>query len=712
MELIYLHIPEYRGYKNARINFRSDTIIQYDEKRGYYCCKKKASKLPKDFWGINITNLTMIVGNNGAGKTSLMQFIIEMYRDMIYINFESKVKGLLIFEDNGNLYYYASKFYDFSIEWENMEKKRIPEDISIYSNKGVIYQLDKYDARKIFSKTKLIYKTNVLSFEDYQRNKNASKYKQYGKLNYIYDCSVGGILMQDISIDTNLETRKKINTNQLLDSYFTYEQYKQIKFVFDKKQFQILKVMRDKKFPVPVPEKLYVDLLIFNGLNEEWNELYSYNWNSQLGKFIFSYERFWSDSVNTSHILPLALARATVLNAFKSFFRFLYSERLKEKLINRLKEWESNNVNSSESFKKYIDWLWMNVEDIINEEKKYGYNSQAYDTQVHILINIKEYYLDFLNYVLYQNITKYFQYEDIDKWIFWVDNRMLRFSIATSHTEWFMDFIQKYRYICNPDYFLDFEWGLSSGEYNLLSMFSSLYYIFNKDYTNPKRGMYKIINVLDSDHEVCCNSVIIMIDEADLTFHPQWQTQYIAILTEFLTNIFPLECCESIQLLISTHSPILLGDIPSDNVLYLKYDSNKKITEVDVNVDTKTFGQNTYSLFKESFFLNDGAMGQFAKNKINDLIKKIKDLEDSCFTSKATNAKKNMLYEQLIECENLTELIGEPIIRNSLMRKIIRIKTGLDIFSETNINLKDLSDKKLDIMIEQLENERKRRKND
>lgn len=46
----------------------------------------------------------MIVGNNGAGKTSLMQFIIEMYRDMLYSNSKSNIKGLIVFEEGNNLF--------------------------------------------------------------------------------------------------------------------------------------------------------------------------------------------------------------------------------------------------------------------------------------------------------------------------------------------------------------------------------------------------------------------------------------------------------------------------------------------------------------------------------------------------------------------------------------------------------------------------------
>ena len=74
------------------------------------------------------------------------------------------------------------------------------------------------------------------------------------------------------------------------------------------------------------------------------------------------------------------------------------------------------------------------------------------------------------------------------------ENKRITFMLDTNDTDWFMEFLQKYRYICNPDYFLDLHWGLSSGESSLLSLFASFYYIFDVDYTSGRYGDYKIVN--------------------------------------------------------------------------------------------------------------------------------------------------------------------------------------------------------------------------
>lgn len=716
MELIYVHIPEYRGFRDARINFKQNIRIQYDLKEKRYHCIEHKSMLPDDFWGDNITNLTMIVGNNGAGKTSLMQFIIEMYCDMLYPNKMSSVKGLMIYKENENYLYYASERYNEPVILEEKEEQRWKRSEADHS-KGKLYRIDKKNAEAIFSQTKLIFKTGILTYEDCQRNVN----RTYRKNDFFYDCSVGGLFQEDAKNDVNADMRELRNleaNSPYFESYFTYEQYKQVKFVFDKNQYNILQVMKDEGFPVPVPERLYMGLLFDDSISDElqFDELpiddilFDYEedsicWQSRTGKFLFTNEKIWDDNKEISEILPLVLAKGAVQNALKSFFHLLRFKTKKITLFEKLKIWDHDDLDIKKVFPEFINWLWENVAEIINKAQ-----DSAYDSRINLLLDWKAHYLEFLDFVLNQDISIHFQCEDAEKWIRWEDIGSLRFSAETSDSEWFIDFLHKYRYICDPYYFLDFSWGLSSGEYNLLSMFSSFYYIFTEDYTNEKHGMYKIKNQLDSGDEVCCDSVIIMIDEADLTYHPQWQTEFIAILTRFLTKVYPPECCKSIQLLISTHSPILLGDMPSDHVVYLKYDSKKKCTEVDMDVHSDTFGQNIYLLFKDSFFLNQGTMGRFAKDKITELFNKLEKIEKR--DESTAEILDGDLSAELKRCENFAVLIAEPIIRNKLMRQIARIGETINNKDESYIRLEKMSDVELDTRIKLLQKERERRLND
>lgn len=90
---------------------------------------------------------------------------------------------------------------------------------------------------------------------------------------------------------------------------------------------------------------------------------------------------------------------------------------------------------------------------------------------------LKECCLDFLHFIQLENLENHFRMEQkqYDKSGLDTNDESITFSVDTSDTDWFMEFLQKYRYVCNPDYFLDFHWGLSSGENSLLSLFASLY---------------------------------------------------------------------------------------------------------------------------------------------------------------------------------------------------------------------------------------------
>ena len=72
-------------------------------------------------------------------------------------------------------------------------------------------------------------------------------------------------------------------------------------------------------------------------------------------------------------------------------------------------------------------------------------------------------------------------------------------------------------------------------------------------------------------------------------------------------------------------------------------DSNDQVQQIKHN--TQTFGANIYTLYRDAFFLSDGfAMGEFAKNKINQWIQEIE-----------------MGRIGREEAEKLVGLIGEPI---------------------------------------------------
>ena len=200
--------------------------------------------------------------------------------------------------------------------------------------------------------------------------------------------------------------------------------------------------------------------------------------------------------------------------------------------------------------------------------------------------------------------------------------------------------------------------GLSSGELQLLETISiHSYHIEN--ILSAKREYY--INRKKRFHPKyrCVNMIF---DEAEMCFHPDFQRQFVSRMLDLIVSMKQNwyesgGCC--INIIILTHSPFILSDIPNSNILYLQ-DGN----EIDVD-ELITFGSNINDLLYHSFFLgtgDKGFVGEFAKSKIKSLSdffinKKTKLYPNSSATPEWTEKWANSFLETIV---------GDEMIKNVL----------------------------------------------
>jgi len=148
----------------------------------------------------------------------------------------------------------------------------------------------------------------------------------------------------------------------------------------------------------------------------------------------------------------------------------------------------------------------------------------------------------------------------------------------------------------------------------------------------------------------------LYIDEGENTLHPNWQRKYISYIVQFLKNNFPKN---EIHIILTSHSPFLLSDIPKQNIIFLNKDEktgNCIVVKDGLKEKKQTFGANIHTLLSDSFFMEDGLIGEFAKGKIDKAIKLLnQDKLD----------KKDLKY-----CEQIISIIGEPIVKNQLQRML------------------------------------------
>ncbi|TCJ17076.1 ATP-binding protein [Flaviaesturariibacter flavus] len=178
---------------------------------------------------------------------------------------------------------------------------------------------------------------------------------------------------------------------------------------------------------------------------------------------------------------------------------------------------------------------------------------------------------------------------------------------------------------------VDVNWvGISSGEKAYLNLFSSI--------RNEIRFTRQ-------------PNLLICIDEGDLYLHPRWQTEFFDRLLLVLPKIYS----GKIQLVLTSHSPFLLSDLPNQCVTIL--DTSQTSQSLDgVHLKMKTFGGNLYDLYAEPFFLGRKRMSDFAYRKISSLVLALE--------SDSVNKRERATVGQLVD------LIGDEVIRYKLEKML------------------------------------------
>jgi hypothetical protein len=187
---------------------------------------------------------------------------------------------------------------------------------------------------------------------------------------------------------------------------------------------------------------------------------------------------------------------------------------------------------------------------------------------------------------------------------------------------------------------------LSSGEKQFAYMMSTyIYHLANLEsiqkanQTNPKankRVAYSMINMI--------------FDEMELCFHPEYQRTFVNNLVSYIERA-ELNKVFSFNIILTTHSPFILSDIPACNILALKDgipDNSFK--------NERTFAANIYDILGNNFFM-EKFIGEFASNEIDRIINRLTN--EKVITEKGKSIIKSKI-----------ELIGDDIIRIKLLEKL------------------------------------------
>ena len=206
--------------------------------------------------------------------------------------------------------------------------------------------------------------------------------------------------------------------------------------------------------------------------------------------------------------------------------------------------------------------------------------------------------------------------------------------------------------------------GMSTGERAFQNLFTRI-------------NLIPQLNTVISKDLQYSDNLLLIIDEIDLYLHPEWQQNFISLMLSEIEKQFQ---SKRVQIVFSTHSPLLLSDIPRENTVYLRDNHDRRIVDSRES-HQQSFGRDIYSLLKDSFYLESYSMGSYAMDYINQIIAIMSQAEqnNSCFELRGIE-----------ELEQKIKLIGNEVIRQKL-------KTMLSKFS------RDSKEYRLKLLIEQKE---------
>mgnify|MGYP000561625203 CR=1 FL=1 len=176
--------------------------------------------------------------------------------------------------------------------------------------------------------------------------------------------------------------------------------------------------------------------------------------------------------------------------------------------------------------------------------------------------------------------------------------------------------------------------GLSSGQKAYLNMFCSIWDCIEKN--------------TDNGHSLIC------IDEGDLYLHPQWQIEFV----DKLLKCLPAISNGKVQLIFTTHSPLLISDIPKQCVNITDNLTNQELlgTEAIESRAIQTFGANLYDIYSSSFDLKNQRSGTLSSQYIGNILEIL---------------DKNLLTKpEINDLESALAIIGDELIIHHIETKL------------------------------------------
>ena len=618
--LLFLWDDRFQTEENQGIILSGAYKISYIQTRNRLTIQKNTDYL-ESFWGGSIWDQALdcfaIVGDNGIGKTRLMNLILDDLR--CFTNGEKTEPCIMIFEgtdheEQERLFV----FYSQELEKPKIDAERellfeyLPASPDRRSGCGRI------SAKTALKNMKTAYFHHSLSLHDFENPQKCS-----------YDFSLGGLLSSHSQMDH--EMRYNGLDKNPIRTYYDRELYKIVHLLYNYHPEEA------PELEIPIPKYIQIGAADV----------------SYLEKYIFRELRKHMVSGPPDADERLKQMKG-IFQKLPGLFRHSWSAYIvRAVLLGCIREACIPSVVPSPS---RVDLERLTAGDLLSEDcaERYGLFGYA-----------KKFLEELGRALMGHSLISILVIQQTRDFISWLEEnesviRKLENKgkpelsiIPGQESRLFMEkLLFHYEELSYAFPFLSFSFGTSSGENALLSLWADLYGIWE----DLKKGSSRT-----SGQASDCNTLLLILDEADLSLHPRWQRMYMKWLTSFCRRYFlPVI---NIKLIVTTHSPIILSDFPPNSVCYLRKDEDGHISSRIGGI--QTFGNHIHTLYMDSFFLDEcGTMGAFAQEKLGAIAELL--------------LKQRNGHNEISDIKTVISYVGEGLLREKLEHALEESNEGIN----------------------------------
>lgn len=666
MELIFAYIKKFGDYiyeqsiplsNNFEVRLENK-ILTVQEKKNYF----------HDFYGNGIKNLSVFVGKNGSGKTTVLDIfgmkrrdrlissadknkVTDEYLLLYYIGKDDEGQGIFGIEVLGsNVFYDMFTNYDRGGDDDRYDKEKTSIGLVFKYNDGQFISIGKHFFNYITNGEKL---SDMMGYaylnESYRYSPRNERYGIYNhnKEDYIAE--------RKMYPHSNVYT-KYLSICQCIKNEIEGFDLDKVKVIlYDKIDYNYLELSDEyyrDQYEDTVEEiqkmlPLWVRINIFSNQNTQVKE------TSRKEKYIIDlYARYILDML-VNDLYPLCKDERRTKRG--------RTERVEADVMRDI-EYIMNLQSSDSSYERlgepadFGEELSRVKKVILYLKDKFGEINRSclkilaryVGSRIHEVEENTDFgYVDILEQMIGEMFgipEQYFQKDGIE------------FLVNESPNPYLEKYLEKFSY-----------WEQIKDHWN-----SDIGNKFKVDFAQLSEGEERFIDIIAKIRDSIIGNkekefLILIMDEPDQALHPEWSRRFIEIMVQALEH---QEFAGDIQLMLSTHSPYLLSDILPSNVFLLKRlgsDRRLMIQRMDMSNGTSCLGANIYDLMKNQFFM-ENTVGEFITRKLNNLANEIDQLA----------AYDN---ENIAKIESLIDQIGEAVIRSVLKKNLNEKKEKLKLLN-------------------------------